>query len=105
VPIVGPARVLERQAVELAGDDIAWTDPRAINRGQLVAMPEPVRRHIADTCHQIAIKIRRTLNTPDLVDVDRTSAVIRPPVRTVRDRPPPSNVSTTGECPRRAPAR
>ena len=104
-PIVGPARVLERQAVELAGDDIAWTDPRAINRGQLVPMPEPVRRHIADTCNQIAGTIRRALNTPDVVDLGSQSATIRPPVRTVRDRPSPNSASITGERPCRAPAR
>ena len=40
-PIVGPALVLERQAAELPGHDIAWTDPGAITRGQLVPMPAP----------------------------------------------------------------
>ncbi len=43
--------------------------------------------------NQIAGTIRRALNTPGLVDVDRQSAAIRPPVRTVRDRPSPSSVS------------
>jgi len=58
--------MVERQAVELAGDDIAGTDSRA-HPGQLVPMPEPVRRHIADTCIQIAGTIRRALNTLDRV--------------------------------------
>ena len=37
--IRGPARHLANRAITLAGDDIAWVDPRALNRNHLITLP------------------------------------------------------------------
>jgi hypothetical protein len=59
--IRGPARHLANRAVTLAGDDIAWVDPRALNRNHLITLPRPVREHIGAACDNIAVQTSRVL--------------------------------------------
>ncbi len=90
--IRGPARHLAHRALTLAGDDIAWVDPRALNRNHLIALPRPLREHIGATCSNIAVQTGEALAGSAILDRVRQPAATTPRApareRTARRQPP-----------------
>ncbi len=72
--IRGPARHLSNRAIALTGADIAWVDPRALNRNHLITLPRPLREHIGATCDNIAERTRQALAGSAILDRVRQPA-------------------------------
>ena len=89
--IRGPARHLANRAVALAGDDIAWVDPRALNRNHLITLPRPLREHIGAACDRIAAHTSQALAGSAILGRRRqpaaTSTETPAPKPTVRRQP------------------
>ena len=99
--IRGPARHLANRAITLAGDNIAWVDPRTLNRNHLITLPRPLREHIGTTCDKIALQTSQALAGSAILDrvrqpaathtetPDAEPAVRRQPSQATRPSPAP----------------
>ena len=101
--IRGPARHLANRAVTLAGDDIAWVDPRALNRNHLITLPRPVREHIGAACDNIAVQTSQALAGSAILDRVRQPAATHTetpaPKPAVRRQPSRSHEAFPGTAP------
>ena len=98
----GPARHLANRAVTLAGDNIAWVDPRALNRNHLITLPGRCENTSAPPVTKSPLHTSQALAGSAILDPVRQPAATHIETPDPAGRPPttvPSHKAIPGTVP------